>query len=126
MQLLLRKKNIIHLEYDVNSLLNSGLSRFHFPIKLIYQIRDSSPVETNEYTHFKVIFIIPKRYLRKAYQRNLAKRRTKEAFRVNQHLLDNYKQTGKTIYLAFIYVTNEVVPFKQLETAIVKLITDLK
>jgi len=126
MQLLLRKKNIIHLEYDVSSLMNSGLTRFHYPIKLIYQVRDSSPIERNENIHFKVIFIIPKRYIRKAYQRNLAKRRTKEAFRINQNLLDNYKQAGKTVYLGFIYVSSEVVPFKQLEAAIVKLISDLK
>ncbi|MEW5846861.1 MAG: ribonuclease P protein component [Bacteroidota bacterium] len=125
MSLLLRKKNIIHLESEVNSLLNSGLTRFHYPIKLIYQVKEISE-NSQEQPHFKVIFIVPKRYLKKANKRNLAKRRVKEAFRINQNILAHFREEGKTIHLAFIYVSAEVLPFKQLESAVVNLITDLK
>jgi len=126
MPLTLRKNNIIHLENEVNSLLKSELTRFHYPIKLIYQVEDRSTNGIMENSHFKVIFIIPKRYLKKANNRNLAKRRLKEAFRINQNLLDQFKESEKTVYLAFIYVSTEVVSFKQMESAVVKLITDLK
>lgn len=126
MPLTLRKNNIINLENEVNSLLKSGLTRFHYPVKLIYQIDEITDHGIKENPHFKVIFIIPKRYLKKAYARNLAKRRLKEAFRINQNLLDQFKESGKTVYIAFIYVSAQVVSFKQLESAVVKLITDLK
>lgn len=122
----LRKKNIIHLENEVNSLLKSELTRFQYPIKLIYQVDERIPDGIEESPHYKVIFIIPKRYLKKAYKRNLAKRRLREAFRINQNLLDQFRESGKTVYLAFIYVSAEVVPFKQMETSVVKLLTDLK
>ncbi|NMB70036.1 hypothetical protein GYA27_02435 [candidate division WWE3 bacterium] len=122
----LRKKYIIHLENEVNSLLKSELSRFHYPIKLIYQVDERIPGGIEENPHYKVIFIIPKRYLKKAYMRNLAKRRLREAFRMNQNLLDQFRERGKTVYLAFIYVSAEVVSFKQLESGVVKLLTDLK
>ncbi len=122
----LRKKNIIHLENEVNSLLKSELSRFHYPIKLIYQVEERIPDGIEENLHYKVIFIIPKRYLKKAFMRNLAKRRLREAFRINQNLLDQFRESGKTVYLAFIYVSAEAVPFKQLESAVVKLLSDLK
>jgi len=126
MSLLLRKKNIIHLEHEINSLLNSGLTRFHYPIKLIYQVKEISENGQEEQPHFKVIVIVPKRYLKKAYKRNLAKRRVKEAFRINQNLLEHFREEGKAIHLVFIYVSAEVLTFKQLESAVVKLITDLK
>ncbi|HET54478.1 MAG TPA: hypothetical protein ENN33_04605 [Ignavibacteria bacterium] len=126
MPLTLKKKNIIHLENEVNSLLKSELSRFHYPLKLIYQVEDRTLNNINENPNFKVIFIIPKRYLKKACKRNLAKRRLKEAFRINQNLLKHFKESGKTVYLAFIYVSAEVVSFKQLKSSVVKLITDLK
>lgn len=122
----LRKKNIIHLENEVNSLLKSEYSHFHYPIKLIYQVEERIPDGFKENPHFKVLFIIPKRYLKKASKRNLAKRRLREAFRINQNLLDPYRESGKTIYLAFIYVSAEVVSFKQLELAVVKLLSNLK
>lgn len=122
----LRKKNIIYLENEVNSLLKSESSRFHYPVKLIYQIREGIPNGFEENPHYKVIFIVSKRYLTKAFMRNLAKRRLREAFRINQNLLDQFRESGKTIYLAFIYVSAEVVSFKQMESVVVKLLTDLK
>lgn len=126
MSLTLRKKNIIHLENEVNSLLKSELTSFHYPIKLIYQVEESTPDGIKQNPHFKVLFIIPKRYLKKACKRNLAKRRLKEAFRIHQNLLDQFRESGKTVNLAFIYVSTEVVSFKQLELAVVRLITELK
>lgn len=126
MALLLRKKNIIHLESEVSSLLKSELTRFQFPIKLLYEIKDCAEHRPLDNVNFKVIFITPKRYLKKAYKRNLVRRRIKEAFRINQKLLDHYRHDGKIVLMAFIYVSSDVLPFKQIESAVVKLITDLK
>ena len=126
MSLILRKNSILHLENEINSLLKSEFLLFHYPIKLIYKVENINPNGIKKNPHFKVLFIIPKRYLKKACKRNLAKRRLKEAFRINQNLLDLYKESGKTVYLAFIYVSAEIVSFKQLELAVVKLLSNLK
>lgn len=111
----LRKRHIIHLEQEVAALLKSEQSKFCYPIKLVYLIK---PLGQNE-PNYKVLFIVPKRYLKKAVKRNLAKRRIREAFRINQGLLNSENLNQKQILLCFIYVSAEILPFKQIEKSVV-------
>jgi len=123
---LLRKRSIIHLESEVTKLLNQGATRFQYPIKLVYLLDDVNIGISDTYEKFKVMFIVPKRYIKKSSQRNLVKRRMREAFRIHQDLVECYvNQNSKTIYLAFIYVSKEVLPYKQIETAVIQTITHL-
>lgn len=99
-------------------MLKSEQGKFCYPIKLIYLVK---PLPENE-PNFKVLFIVPKRYLKKAVKRNLAKRRIREAFRVNQGLLSCENLNQKQILLCFMYVSAEVLPFKQIEKSMVTIL----
>lgn len=121
MSLTFRKRNIIHLEQEVVVLLKSDQSKFCYPVKLIYLVK---PLPENE-PNYKVLFIVPKRYVKKAVKRNLAKRRIKEAFRINQGLLSSEALNQKQILLCFMYVSSEVLPFKQIEKSVVTILKNV-
>lgn len=121
MSLTFRKRNIIHLEQEVAALLKSGQSKFCYPVKLIYLVK---PLTVNE-PNYKVLFIVPKRYIKSAVKRNLAKRRIREVFRVNQGLLSSENLKQKQILLCFMYVSAEVLPFKQIEKSVVTILKNV-
>ena len=68
----------------------------------------------------KILFSVSKRYFKKATTRNLIKRRMREAYRLNQHLLNTF---GKSLYIAHIYSAKEIHDFHFIEE---KLISGLK
>ncbi len=60
----------------------------------------------------KVAFIVPKRKIKLATQRNLLKRRMREAYRLNKNILT---KTG--LHMVFFYKPNEVIAFQRIEIA---------
>ncbi len=125
--MLLRKKNILRLESEISSLLKSDKSKFRYPVKLIYKIYTHEELNGNPIEPpYKVLFIVPKRNLKKAFKRNLIKRRLREAFRINQGAItNNLRFKGRQVKLCFIYVSSDVLPFSQIELAVVNLINHI-
>jgi ribonuclease P protein component len=74
---------------------------------------------------FKVLFIVPKRYLKKAFKRNLIRRRMKEAFRLNQEIISKSIPQNTTVLLALIYVSKDEVSFKHIQDSIVYLLKQI-
>jgi ribonuclease P protein component len=70
----------------------------------------------------KAMFVVPKKNFRKSHDRNKLKRRMREAYRLNKHLLyESELLANKKILLAFIYVSKKPSDFKHIETAILTL-----
>ncbi|QKG81173.1 hypothetical protein FHG85_13140 [Tenuifilum thalassicum] len=118
----LSKKNIMHLESEVSDLLKSELNAFKFPVKLVYKFKTN---DSSESIPFKVLFIVPKRYLKKAFKRNLIRRRMKEAFRLNQEIISKSIPQNTTVLLALIYVSKDEVSFKHIQDSIVYLLKQI-
>lgn len=61
---------------------------------------------------------VPRRSFSKAYQRNLLRRRIREAFRLNKNwLYENIPENSPQYGLMVIYIAKEKLPFEEIEKA---------
>lgn len=105
-----------------------GLSLSAYPLVLKY-----APAEENRSDFpFQAAFVVPKRKFKRAVDRNLIKRRIKEAFRLQKALLEARTQVqgdggerGPQYALMFIYTGKEAMPYKYVEKKMRKLLEQL-
>jgi ribonuclease P protein component len=115
MRLFHRKNNRLCTEKEIGILFTHGSVNFVHPIKAIYFInRDKEP-------GYKVLVSVSKRNFKKAVDRNLIKRRIKEATRKNipriSQLLEN---KGLVINIAFIYVSKNIPSSGEIEDTVIR------
>ena len=99
----------------ISTLYETGNSFHVFPCRFIYGIsrEESFPVQ--------VAISVPKRLFRNAVDRNLLKRRIREAYRQNKHLLyEPLAGKGVTLQLIIQYHHKEIVDFHTLEKGLKK------
>jgi len=103
-------------ERIISDLFDHGHSFFRSPYKIFWKKYS----ETGLYpARFAVS--VPKRRFKRAVKRNLIKRRTREAFRANKQLL-NAAAEGGQIRLMVIYVSDQLLPYANLEEAMKKIL----
>jgi ribonuclease P protein component len=95
---------------SIQELFEKGSSFYLYPFKTIYL---SGPV--TQAAH-QVIVSVSKRNFKKAVDRNLIKRRMREAFRLNKSLIAG---TSK-FQIVYIYTAKEALPFSQLQEKMVQ------
>jgi len=112
----LSKNERLHSKKSIKELFDKGSSFFLYPFKVVFL--DSAEVETNQ-----VLFSVSKKKLKKAVQRNYVKRRMKEAYRLNKHLLQQDVNNKKLI--ALVYVSHELASFHEIEPKMVKILSKI-
>jgi ribonuclease P protein component len=108
------KAERLYRRKDIEELFKSGSSFFVKPIQLRYVVKADS-------NHNAVLIVVPKRQLKKAVHRNLIKRRMREAYRLNKHLL----QQAHKYNLAISYFSSELLGFDEIESKLVRLLKRL-
>ncbi len=98
----------------IEKLFSEGESFFVFPLKFVYlniELPSDSKVQAG--------FSVGKKIFKKAVQRNLIKRRMREAYRLNKHELYNNIEE-KQLALFIIFTGKTITEYQQVEDALKK------
>ena len=108
----------------IRRMFGEGRGGFVYPFRYIW-IADKQEGES-EGRSIEVMFSVPKKFHKRANKRNLLKRRTREAYRLNrEELYERISQAGVEVNLAFIYSTKEVHSYKTVENAVQKILAQV-
>lgn len=108
---------------QIGYLFANGKSHFTHPFKVFYLLEQNN---TPELWPVKFTVSIPKKKIKLAVKRNLLKRRTREAYRLNKLGLDEkINKSNYKISLMFVYLEKEVKNYDVLEKSILKHINEI-
>jgi len=93
----------------IEQLFDRGGSGVIFPLRYL-------SLENGEEIN-SILISVSKRYFKRANRRNLIKRRIREAYRINKSPL-----RGKSLNIAFIYISKEAAGFSVIEDAMKRII----
>ena len=108
----LRKAERIHSKTIVDQMFTGGISKSFsvFPLRVVYM-----PVQEQE-APVSILVSVSKRRFKRAVKRNRVKRQIREAYRKNkQELLHFFDQQERQLAIAFIYLSDELVPSAVIE-----------
>ena len=114
----------------IRRMFGEGHSGFVYPFRYVWVAAEPSDegVEAQPCSErgVEVMFSVPKKFHKRANKRNLLKRRTREAYRLNREALcGQLQQSGKRINMAFIYSTKEIHSYKTVENAVQRILAQV-
>ena len=80
-----------------------------FPFRVLYMSHD--PERADEWP--AIVITVPKRTFKRAVDRNLVRRRVREAYRLNK--TDGSPEKPKPAYIAFLYTAKQIISFEEIE-----------
>ena len=106
-----RKEERLSREKLIQELFDKGSSFYLFPFKVFFM-----PNPDREISCHQVVISVSKRNFKRAVDRNLLKRRIREAYRLNKDLLP----VQKKLLIAYIYSVKDILPSIQIQERLVK------
>ena len=112
------KNERLTLRKDIEQLFEKGQAFVAYPLRVVYM---SGTVRNDAVPGISILAGAPKKRIRQAVSRNRVKRLIREAYRLNKgELFDAYRQSGKFLHIAFMYVSNEICTYTDMEKAVRK------
>jgi ribonuclease P protein component len=122
MEFTLGKEERLKSNLYIQELLKQGKTVSSYPLKIYWNF---SPDLQQKYPA-RAAISVPKRKFRRAVDRNLMKRRIREAYRLNKHILyETLDQRQQKIQLIILLLSDEFIPYAQLEKGIRELLLKL-
>jgi len=115
------KKEKLCSQKVISDLFSTGRSFIRYPFRVVLLT-----LEEPQDVPAKVLISVSKRRFKRAYKRNLIKRRIREAYRLNKHLLFPLLEKNNVyIAVAFVYLPTEIKTFREIEDAMKNTLKDL-
>jgi len=106
-----RKEERLTGEKTIQELFDKGSSFYLFPFKVWYMPNNDQAIG-----HHRVLVSASRRNFKNATDRNLVKRRMREAYRLNKTLLHD----SPKLLIAYIYSAREILTFAQIQERLIK------
>ena len=101
----------------IRRLFKEGQSGFVYPFRYMFYVEDAAQPEA------AILFSTPKKFHKRANNRNLLKRRTREAYRLNREALSQaVAERDVTLDIAFVYSTKECHSHKTITNALQRIL----
>ena len=116
------KKQKLCNETAIKNMFSNGKSFAIDPIRLVWK-EELNPDEVA----LKSIIVVPKKKLNLAADRNVMKRRMKEAYRLQKTAIESFlKSENIQLSIALIYQVEEILPYKTIEEKIKLILSRLR
>lgn len=104
------KSERLHSKIEIEELFSRGQQFSLYPLKILYLKKEQKESPSSN----RVLFAVPKKRFKRAVDRNLLKRRIREAYRLNKDLLT---RKGPEFYLliGYIYIGREIEEYQVIE-----------
>ncbi|MCK4664648.1 MAG: ribonuclease P protein component [Bacteroidales bacterium] len=116
-----KKKERLKSKKIINSLFTDGNSYVEYPYRILWgKFNFNSPFPAQ----FGIS--VSKKKFKKAVDRNLIKRRTKEAYRKNKYILYDFcRENGIKIAVMIVYIANDIILYSEIEKKIILILKRL-
>jgi ribonuclease P protein component len=112
------KKERLSLKKDIDKLFNNGLSVIAYPLRTLYLLKTEDALKNEEVS---ILISVPKKRFKRAVKRNRLKRLMRESYRLNNSELKSVvSRSGKNLTIAFIYISDSIFLYEDIEKAMVK------